>query len=137
MADNTLGRNDLKNLKEFSENQDKAEESDKMKDVPSRARKCKFYYVFYVICEHSIFNTVIIMMILANTIVLALDRHPIDPTNAANNELANTILSWCFFAEMIIKLIGLGFKGYAADRFNLFDCFIVMVSLVENVMEWA
>ena len=23
--------------------------------------------------------------------------NPIDPTNAANNELANTILSWCFF----------------------------------------
>ena len=32
---------------------------------------------------------------------------------------------------MIIKLIGLGVKNYAHDRFNLFDCTIVIVSLVD------
>lgn len=38
---------------------------------------------------------------------------------------------------MVIKLLGLGFKGYAADRFNLFDCAIVIFSTIENVLAWA
>lgn len=48
----------------------------------------------------------------------------------------NNILSWIFFAEMIIKLIGLGFREYANDSFNLFDCSVVMISLVENIIDW-
>ena len=38
---------------------------------------------------------------------------------------------------MIIKLIGLGFKGYVADNYNIFDCIIVIMSVVENVIGWA
>jgi hypothetical protein len=32
---------------------------------------------------------------------------------------------------MIVKLLGLGFKEYASDGFNLFDCSIVIISVVE------
>ena len=49
----------------------------------------------------------------------------------------NVSLSWIFFGEMIIKLIGLGLKDYAADSFNLFDCAVVMISLVETIIDWA
>jgi len=35
---------------------------------------------------------------------------------------------------MIIKLFGLGLVEYARDRFNLFDAFIVIISIVDNVM---
>ena len=52
-------------------------------------------------------------------------------------ELTNEILSWCFFAEMIIKLIGLGIRDYARDKFNLFDCVIVVISTVEIVLKLA
>lgn len=48
----------------------------------------------------------------------------------------NAILSWIFFAEMVIKLIGLGFREYANDSFNLFDCSVVMISLIENIIDW-
>lgn len=48
----------------------------------------------------------------------------------------NNILSWIFFAEMCVKLLGLGIKEYAADSFNLFDCSVVMISLIENIIEW-
>lgn len=46
----------------------------------------------------------------------------------------NQIFSWVFTAEMIIKLIGLGAKEYVRDTFNLFDAFIVITSLVDNIM---
>lgn len=38
---------------------------------------------------------------------------------------------------MIIKLIGLGFKGYSRDRFNIFDCVIVVISTVEIFIDWS
>jgi len=43
-------------------------------------------------------------------------------------------MHWIFFSEMIIKLIGLGFKGYANDSFNLFDCAVVIISLADWVI---
>ena len=46
-------------------------------------------------------------------------------------------MSVCFFAEMIIKLIGLGAKEYVRDKFNLFDCVIVIISTVEIVLKLA
>ena len=35
---------------------------------------------------------------------------------------------------MIIKLVGLGFKLYAKDKFNIFDGVIVIISSVEIVL---
>jgi hypothetical protein len=37
---------------------------------------------------------------------------------------------------MCIKLLGLGFKEYSEDSFNLFDCSVVMISLIENIIDW-
>jgi len=51
--------------------------------------------------------------------------------------LFNNILSWIFFAEMVVKLIGLGFKEYAQDSFNLFDCTVVCISLIESIIDWV
>ena len=36
---------------------------------------------------------------------------------------------------MFIKIIGLGFKDYANDSFNIFDCTIVVISMVEIVID--
>jgi hypothetical protein len=46
----------------------------------------------------------------------------------------NGILSWIFFFEMAIKMIGLGIKDYSADSFNLFDCTVVVVSIIDLVI---
>ena len=46
----------------------------------------------------------------------------------------NDIFTWCFFAEMIIKLLGLGFKGYARDANNIFDACLVIISLVDYII---
>jgi hypothetical protein len=40
-----------------------------------------------------------------------------------------------FFGEMLIKVIGLGPKQYAKDRFNLFDAFITILTIVENILD--
>ncbi len=43
----------------------------------------------------------------------------------------NTVFTILFAIEMVLKLIGLGIKGYLKDGFNDFDGVIVLVSLVE------
>jgi hypothetical protein len=91
---------------------------------------------FYYLCSHGAFGTTIIILILWNTTILGLDRYPIDKSEFTKLELMNEVLSWCFFAEMVIKLIGLGFRDYARDRFNLFDCMIVIISTIESILAW-
>ncbi len=46
-------------------------------------------------------------------------------------EICDIIFVWVFTAELIAKLIGLGAKVYCKDKFNLFDCVIVVISLVD------
>jgi len=43
----------------------------------------------------------------------------------------NEFFTWAFFAEMIMKMMGLGVKNYVKDKFNLFDAIVVMLSLVD------
>lgn len=70
-----------------------------------------------------------------NTGVLASDRYPEDQDFVKEFELANTIFTYCFLAEMIIKLLGLGVKDYARDGFNRFDAAIVILSMVEIALQ--
>ena len=46
-------------------------------------------------------------------------------------EKINDALSGIFFLEMIIMLIGLGFKQYINDNFNIFDALVVLVSMLD------
>lgn len=47
------------------------------------------------------------------------------------------ILTWLFFLELIVKIIGLGPKLYAKDRYNLFDAFITILTIAENIIDLA
>ena len=35
-----------------------------------------------------------------------------------------------FTLEAILKIVGLGFKEFSKDRFNIFDALVVVISLV-------
>lgn len=41
-----------------------------------------------------------------------------------------------FFLEMLIKLVGLKPKGYFMDKFNAFDCLIIIFSLIELLINY-
>jgi len=90
---------------------------------------------FYVV-NSPIFSAFILLVIIANTVVLSLDKYPAfdqkvqDFFSALN--LSFTII---FTFEVVIKIIGVGVRGFASDRFNIFDSIIVLISLVEMVVE--
>ena len=84
--------------------------------------------------SHWTFITFISIVIIVNTVILALDKYPEDPETTRITNLLNDAFTWVFVVEMIIKMIGLGLKEYARDSFNLFDAFIVVVSFIDMIV---
>lgn len=99
-----------------------------------RAARSKFIKFFYTMINSRNFQRAITFLIIINTIVLSLDRHPIDPLEEIILDDINFGLSFVFVAEMIFKLIGLGFKHYFLDSFNIFDCVVVVSSIIDFVV---
>lgn len=89
-------------------------------------------YIYKFVHTKFFDNTLIILVIL-NTTVLALDG--MFSSDNVNNKLtqANLIFSICFMIEMGIKIIALGINNYMKDTMNLFDGLVVILSLVEII----
>lgn len=79
----------------------------------------------------SFFDNFLTLCVFINTVLLALDRHDIDPVEEANLAFLNTIFTWIFIVEMSLKLIGLGPIKYLKDRMNYLDGLVVTLSVVE------
>ena len=103
--------------------------------IPDRSQNNRFFCFFWRICTHNAFNIGLTGCILINTFLLACDQYPTTKNLTLRLEFFNAILTWIFIAEMFIKIIGLGFKDYANDSFNIFDCVIVVISMVEIVID--
>jgi hypothetical protein len=43
-------------------------------------------------------------------------------------------MTYIFTFELLLKLLGLGFKKYVKDDYNNFDAIIVIISLVEKIL---
>jgi len=71
------------------------------------------------------------MLIVLNTIFLASESYRQPLILKQIGEVANLIFTFLFLAEMILKMFGLGIKEYMQDGFNVFDCIIVCLSIVE------
>ena len=84
--------------------------------------------------QHGAFNFLFLVLTLGNTIVLGLDRVGLPEFEDQLYHLLNRVLTYCFLTELLIKLIGLGFKAYTRDYFNIFDALLVMITLVEEAL---
>lgn len=76
---------------------------------------------------HKSFQQILIAIILLNGIIIVAE------TYSTGNRLLLTldlVIVWIFVAELILKIFGLGFRGYFSDRWNIFDFTIVIASLV-------
>lgn len=94
------------------------------------AKNCLYKCANYIVMS-KIFNYIILLSILVNTIALALDEYPIDREKIRVMEFINLVMTFIFIGEMAIKIIGLGIATYCSRVENLFDAFIVIMSVVE------
>lgn len=112
-----------------------AEEKKALARLAEQARlsmKPRLPWLFKIV-SHQYFSHFIMVAILANTVVLALDHHPMPEQLDSDLEIINFALSCVFIIEMVLKALGLGIRQYARDRMNLFDAFIVISGILELI----
>eukprot|EP01052_Picozoa_sp_SAG31_P011185 SAG31_NODE_628_length_13432_cov_131.456086_13_plen_1393_part_00 len=76
------------------------------------------------------FNHVVLVVVVLNFIVLAMDHHLIDHDWLLAIEYANLGFTMFFLVELIFKLAALQLEFFS-DRFNVLDFFVVALSLLE------
>ena len=85
----------------------------------------------YQIVTAPCFNFFIFILIILNTVVLALDDFYMTERKTLLIHIATEIFTWTFFLEMVLKLWGLSPQIYVKDSFNRFDAFVVSVSIID------
>ncbi|XP_055878721.1 sodium channel protein type 4 subunit alpha B-like isoform X2 [Biomphalaria glabrata] len=73
----------------------------------------------------------ITVCIVANTLFMAMDHYDMDPKLANVSSMANEVFTAIFAAEAFLKILALSPVVYFKDGWNIFDCFIVVLSLME------
>jgi len=70
--------------------------------------------------------------IIINTIILALDKYPVDIDQTIFLEKLNIVFTIIFTLEMFIKMLAVGLKNYfRGTMFNVFDCGVVIASIID------
>lgn len=98
----------------------------------TRAMRVRAFFAGVV--HHWLFHAFRTALIVLNTIILSLDKYPIDDDLDETVELINFGLALAFLTEVVLKLVGLGLKRWAKDRYNLFDALVVLLSVFEVVL---
>lgn len=113
------------------EESDYEEETVFEKNSRLRAKKSRFLGFMYSTATNPFYNMMVFALILGNTITLTIDDFPQSLDKEAALSICNIFFTWAFTAEMIMKMVALGLQNYVKDNFNLFDCIVVVLSLLD------
>ncbi|XP_069329558.1 sodium channel protein type 10 subunit alpha isoform X3 [Eulemur rufifrons] len=73
----------------------------------------------------------ITLCIVVNTVFMAMEHHGMSPAFEAMLQTGNIVFTIFFTAEMVFKIIAFDPYYYFQKKWNIFDCIIVTVSLLE------
>ncbi len=77
------------------------------------------------------FDSLILLCVCVNTIIMALEGTIVDKEGIRNMEYLSTVFTFTFAAELVLKNVSLGTVDYLRDKINVFDACLVSISLVE------
>jgi Ion transport protein len=101
-------------------------------NIELRSYGNKIKRFMYVLSEAVYFEYFMAVAIVLNTLILSLDRYPINIAQTSVIEKVNIFFTCVFLIEMIIKLIAMGILNYfRGSLFNVFDSGIVIASIVD------
>ena len=83
------------------------------------------------------FDVFIIICVIINTLILALEYHNMPDSLAWFLYIANLIFNIIYSIEMIVKIYSLGFKKYLSDAWNVFDAIIVIIGWIDFIFSDA
>ncbi|KAL8610475.1 hypothetical protein ACOMHN_060395 [Nucella lapillus] len=81
--------------------------------------------------ESNFFQRSILVAILLNTLSMGVEYHNQPASLTRILEYSNVVFCLLFATEMGFKILAYGAFGYISDGFNLFDGFIVILSVIE------
>lgn len=85
--------------------------------------------------DNNRFSQGILVCIVLNTLLLAIEFDGMPGPMVVTLWWCNLTFSIIFAAEFVLKLAGLGVRGYFEDGFNVFDGFVVFMSILELSLE--
>ena len=74
-------------------------------------------------------------LVLLNLAVMCMPYAGMSEEYAARLEDYASVITYLFILEMALKLLGLGLRGYVADRWNLFDGTIVLIDAATSEVD--
>ena len=83
------------------------------------------------------FDYFILLCIVLNTIALCITWYEQPLIIATVTFALNYVFSGIFLIEATLKIIGLGIKSYFKDKWNRFDFFIVILTIVAEIVAQA
>ena len=88
----------------------------------------------YKIVNSKLYNFVIFSFIIANSSALAAEDYSMSTKRQIILSALNDVFTWVFTADMLVKILGLGFNNFINDSFNVFDSIVVSLSIIEWVL---
>jgi len=102
--------------------------------TPTTSRVIRQTSFLYNLVMNRWFNNLVTCVIVINTVILAADHYPSSPSFDDNSSKGNFFCTIFFALDMSVKMAALGIRDYCHDSFNIFDGFVVSVSIVELCM---
>ena len=96
---------------------------------PSLAQR--FRRTCRVLAMSATVGKVTMFLIILNTVLMASEFHGMSKGQIDAYEGINYFVTAYFALEMVMKMIGLKWRAYIADRFNIFDGVVVIISIIE------
>uniref|UniRef100_A0A3P9P8N5 Voltage-dependent L-type calcium channel subunit alpha n=1 Tax=Poecilia reticulata TaxID=8081 RepID=A0A3P9P8N5_POERE len=91
-------------------------------------------YKFWSIINSTGFEYVMFVLILLNTVTLAVQHYEQSKTFSHVMDILNMVFTGLFTVEMLLKLLALRLRHYFVDAWNSFDALIVVGSVVDIVV---
>nr|XP_043893775.1 calcium channel, voltage-dependent, L type, alpha 1F subunit isoform X2 [Solea senegalensis] len=91
-------------------------------------------YKFWSIINSTGFEYVMFVLILLNTVTLAVQHYEQSKTFSSIMDILNMVFTGLFTVEMLLKLLALRLRHYFVDAWNSFDALIVVGSVVDIVV---
>ena len=101
---------------------------------PAMQRLQKIRYAFYILAINDYFDYFILLVVLVNSVFMALDGNIFKPEIINNLNISNYIFNSIFFLEYIVKFIGLSPLVYYSDGFTYLDTIIIAFAILDMIM---
>ena len=98
---------------------------------PAVQRIQKVRYAFYIIATSDYFDYIILLVVLINSIFMALDGNLFKPEVVNNLNISNYVFNSIFFLEYAVKFVGLSPLVYYSDGFTYLDSIIIAFAVLD------